>query len=575
MRIKLSYFSTFLFITTIVIPSLNINNGAFEKKKTQTNQTTIKICKRQRHVTELKSSYRHTTDLFNILKKQILKTNLTIEIENKSSYNFSLYYSNFDVYGQKHSNLTFKSNLPQFHQADNHVNVGFSLISGLSVNIKSLQGKASLQLKKIDALDFSKISPISVGYCIAASGTKLNPTIKFNQLFSYRDAPNEQKTREIGHFMVHNSNKNVPGFLNNFGGILAIIIVAALILVTLSLMYKFSTLNESNDSLYTSATDSKKVSSENQSDFVDELGLQNEKSENNLPADELSIYDRHKDIKQEARNVRRDIANEEQYDSLLEIQEHNSNITLTKLISEQQTQYRIESAEIRGKMDVIQGQISQEQARHNETLRDLNQAIKQTADSSAQVDKSSHELETLEASITQKNAEIERLTDSVARTDTLIDEQAKKLAAAEKLWGSTDSARSYLSSVEKQAQVLGNEEWYWMCWTKESKEEIASSFSQPQDAFPIRELRVIRGDEISMQKPLEIDTTKLNGENLIQYNNKLQEQSLYFRSKPPSELADFIKQINDYQTPNPQLYKFWLETKDLNFFELYSCVMKK
>ena len=183
---------------------------------------------------------RNDQNLFRKLQDQLTTTNINIELNSTSNYNYAIKYDNYDVFHAEHKGLV--SYIDNTKSTNNSINVGIKLFDKMSIYISknnitknSQKNWKSLKLNSLAKLDFKKVDPASVFYSVSASGTKSSPTVTISRSYTSRDSKTTN-SQIFGYFNVNNINHNAKYFFKHPGGIATIIAVIALVLIALAVI---------------------------------------------------------------------------------------------------------------------------------------------------------------------------------------------------------------------------------------------------------------------------------------------------------------------------------------------------
>ena len=230
-------FFIFIFAISSILPVLGVRQN-FQKSdisKIAENSSAIKI-KSQKNRTRLVQKYKTNSknigdQIFKKLQNKYTKTNISVKIKNKSSFDFRLNFVYFDIFGTQHNtnSLITSSNKDRF------VNISAKLLDKSSVNVKQnnkFLTENIFRSSNPQKLDLTKVIPTSIAYEIDATGSWNNHKIEFFQTYILRGTTDHKKNpqrRLLGYFNVNNVNNNTKK--NVIGSSVGSLIIFTIIVV--------------------------------------------------------------------------------------------------------------------------------------------------------------------------------------------------------------------------------------------------------------------------------------------------------------------------------------------------------
>ena len=231
--------SGFLPLFTINNRTLTINKQHQSKSILQTSRTKqVNVGRKVHKFTGLRP--KNDQNLFQKLQEQLTTTNINIELNSGTNYNYAIKYDNYDVFHAEHKGQV--SYIDKTKSTNNSINVGIKLLDKMSIYISknnitknSQKNWKSLKLNSLAKLDYKKVDPASVFYSISASGTKSSPTVTISRSYTSRDSKTTN-SQIFGYFNVSNLNHNAKYFFSHASGILTIIAAIILVLIILAVV---------------------------------------------------------------------------------------------------------------------------------------------------------------------------------------------------------------------------------------------------------------------------------------------------------------------------------------------------
>ena len=196
-------FVVFVFFIFIFLPVINFKANStiqiYEQNK-KINKRITKTSKKQhdsRLVKTFRGSRTASVNLFSCLKQQLAKTNINISVVNKWSSDFKVKYSNFDAFGNLHSNNIFSS--IKNTTVDHAFNVGASTFSKMSIQIESNRTFDEFHPTMTKQLDLNKVNPTSISYRILGTTNSNSSSIILQRIYSERNST-KHKQQQLGYF---------------------------------------------------------------------------------------------------------------------------------------------------------------------------------------------------------------------------------------------------------------------------------------------------------------------------------------------------------------------------------------
>ena len=239
MLLKKNIFSIFLFSVSIFLPitTIRVKNENFQKHNQGNTRTKIAANhpkKSLRNVSKFMGIHSSKANLFSKLKSEITTTNLNIYLNSGCKYDYSIKYDNYDTFGVKHNGY---QNHIKKNSNENIIKVGINLFQNTKIKINSgSKGWSKLTIKPTSQLDFNIAKATSIKYYISATGTKSNPTIKFNRSYINR-ITNEIVINTLGVFGLNNSDNFFTSFVGILIGLIILSVVTVILLSVFSMFY--------------------------------------------------------------------------------------------------------------------------------------------------------------------------------------------------------------------------------------------------------------------------------------------------------------------------------------------------